>query len=806
MASYTDFNKHEVFFQARELTDPEKEKIQNYFKIKRRSEGGECGPVEKISEGTYKISFLEKEAQQRVLHKKEHVIDTIPVTLCILLTGNDTSEGKKESTENQETQSLTSPDMLEGGPDLTPPIFTSEIIEEAAALPRDRVETVETVTLEKHFESHCTTGQESVSCDYCQKSAIQSCLDCCASYCKEHVKKHLTLPKLKKHKLVAPSRDLEQDDGEEHQGEEDVCQNQIDVHIEESGKASSKGRHERLEELMKNSRPSESRARKVYTLTTKQTTLNDTVRRWTFGERDNSKKNRVILIVGQTGTGKTTLINTLGNHALGVNFDDDVWFDISEEGQSTQQTDTQTTHVTVYDVFVKKSPFSLTIIDTPGYGDTRGLLYDQLIAENLLKLFRSEDGVHTVDAIGLVLKASTNRLSTTQHYIFNAILSLFGKDIQGNIVLLITHSNGEHPENVLQAVQKGKIPCARTSEGPVYFLFDNCQRSVFKQKSKSIAESNWNLGVESIEKLYEFIDKQERKSMELTTDVLKERVQLQACVNNLIERIEFIELKQKELKQTQAAIQDNKEKIKTCKKFTYEVDVPYKVKHNIQSSISGINFAYYAELIWKYFIDRAVCCTDCEETCHYPGCWLSPYPKYCEVMRANHCTVCTNKCHFSKHVKENWKYINMTRKETRTDEDLKRRFEEQTDKSKSYVEMMRKAKEDLEKASAEKCRLVHEAYQSIMKLQEIALERDSVFTLVHLDFLIEKLHEMGDTEKVRKLEEMQKANEAKQGVVDYLRAFLKKTVSVLEKIQIRSTSPNPRSSMASQPNNRLEKK
>ncbi|KAL2079252.1 hypothetical protein ACEWY4_024996 [Coilia grayii] len=139
-------------------------------------------------------------------------------------TRNDASGGKKESTENQEPQ----------------PILTSETMEEAAALLRHQVEPVENVALEKHFESHCTTGQESVSCECCQKSAVKSCLDCVASYCEDHVKKHHTLPKLKKHKLVAPSRDLEQDDGEEHQGQHDVCQKQVDLQIEKSEKASSK--------------------------------------------------------------------------------------------------------------------------------------------------------------------------------------------------------------------------------------------------------------------------------------------------------------------------------------------------------------------------------------------------------------------------------------------------------------------------------------------------------------------------------------------------------------------------------------
>ncbi|KAG5261066.1 hypothetical protein AALO_G00299610 [Alosa alosa] len=63
-----------VFFEARDLTDSEKEKIQKYFKIRRKSGGGECGPVEKVDDDTYKILFLEQEDQERVLGPKTHVI------------------------------------------------------------------------------------------------------------------------------------------------------------------------------------------------------------------------------------------------------------------------------------------------------------------------------------------------------------------------------------------------------------------------------------------------------------------------------------------------------------------------------------------------------------------------------------------------------------------------------------------------------------------------------------------------------------------------------------------------------------
>ncbi|XP_062372598.1 protein mono-ADP-ribosyltransferase PARP14-like [Sardina pilchardus] len=88
--------RHAVFFQTRVLTNSEKEKIQKYFKIRRRSGGGECGPVEDNTDNTYKISFLEQEAQQRILDRKEHVIDLAAGQLCIsLFTENDTPKAKE---------------------------------------------------------------------------------------------------------------------------------------------------------------------------------------------------------------------------------------------------------------------------------------------------------------------------------------------------------------------------------------------------------------------------------------------------------------------------------------------------------------------------------------------------------------------------------------------------------------------------------------------------------------------------------------------------------------------------------------
>ena len=170
------------------------------------------------------------------------------------------------------------------------------------------------------------------------------------------------------------------------------------------------------------------------------------------------------------------------------------------------------------------------MIDTPGFDDTRGIKRDGELVEQIRVLFGNPKDylIDSIDAVCFLAKAPDARLTPTQSYIFQSILSVFGRNIAENIVVMITFADGAEPP-VLEAIKTARIPHHTVFKFNNSALFANNGEAQGASGGSTynahpeFSEMYWKMGNLSFDGFFGCLSKMEPKSLDLTAEVLEKR-------------------------------------------------------------------------------------------------------------------------------------------------------------------------------------------------------------------------------------------------------------------------------------------
>ena len=396
-------------------------------------------------------------------------------------------------------------------------------------------------------------------------------------------------------------------------------------------------------------------------------------------------------------------------------------YEIIHETSGTSQLVTQTSDVTIYNIKAINGLPPIQIIDTPGFGDTRGIKQDFIIKRKIERTFK--EVLNTLNAICFVTKSSNARLTANQKYIFTSVLDLFGEDVKENFIAMITFCDAVVPEVVASLEDSNcefstVIPYIKK---PWFYKFNNS--AIFaNNREDEFTKMFFKLGMKSFDEFTKKLIKLPRKSLTQSKQVLEERNRLEQCVEILALKLREGLDKVEDIKRILQMVTRLKGVLNDSKNFTKVIKTP---KIRLVPAPPG-----------KYMTTCMICSTTCHKYCDISD---DSDISRCACIENNYCIKCKNKCHWTQHKLRPYYYEDYMDEEVVIFDDLKKKYCDSKSDLDIKTQLLLGEKQDLINLNIECINTQDLITKSINRLQQIALNK-TVFesSEEYIELLIEK--------------------------------------------------------------------
>jgi len=465
------------------------------------------------------------------------------------------------------------------------------------------------------------------------------------------------------------------------------------------------------------------------------------IRLYSVGPDQPLKATKNIIMVGMTGSGKSLMINYLVNYFYGVEFKDDFRLamilkedEIEErEGNSTSEAESVTSWVTAYQLNWQegsRTDFNLMLLDTPGFGDTRGIAEDEKIIDRIRDFYNDEKAcpLQEIAMVGFVVQSGLSRLTEEQKYIFDNVLNIFGKDIKDNVSILFTFADLQQPP-ALKTIESYNIPfngSFKFNNSAVYAPNNDVDVEEFEQ--------SWNFGVKNIKRFFAHLGSVTPTSLKMTKEVLAERDHLKCILQGLEKSI------RNGMSQLQS-IEVMCDDILTLK-GTVKQNENYKVKSEVEVQRTET-------------CDHDITnCVPCMFTCHSPCYIAGDNKRGCASMKNGVCQRCPGKCAWGSHQNGSKIYVYTPNTREETISDMLEKYNIATNKKNAKKELLLKL---LEEYKAYKTKLfldIESAAEKTKRLEEIAMKNSYLTNVDYIERLIESERMGKRPNKEKRLEQL----------------------------------------------------